>query len=252
MLTRLSGRDHRVLTGVCLWPITLPLPLGEGRGEGASKSIKPALPPDLLRFARDLRKSQTEAESLIWSLVRDRRLANYKFRRQHPVEPYVLDFYCHDKRLAIELDGGQHNTEQKRKTDETRIRFLSAQGIQVIRFWNDDVLQDTEAVLEAIWNVLHENRGSLTPDSSPFGRRGPLIRIAVSMLKMDVLSPEQLDEYIESGQWEGKAGSFGYQDRLDWVHIIEGTESNVVGLPMELLAEMLEEIAAKPRAAGGR
>ena len=59
---------------------------------------------------------------------------------------------------------------------------------------------------------------------------------------MDSLSTEQLDEYLASGGWEGKAGAFGYQDRLGWVHIVEGSESNVVGLPMELLAEMLAEV----------
>ncbi len=106
MLTQLSSREHRVLTGVCLWPIELPLPLGEGRGEGT-----------------------------------------------------------------------------------------------------------------------------------------PLIRVAVTKLRMDPLSQEQLEDYLASGQWEGKAGAFGYQDRLGWVHIVEGSESNVVGLPMELLAEMLAEIA---------
>ena len=70
----------------------------------------------------------------------------------------------------------------------------------------------------------------------------PLIRMAITKLRMDTLSDALLEEYIASGQWEGKAGSFGYQDRLGWVHIVEGSESNVVGLPMELLAEMLEEI----------
>jgi len=78
----------------------------------------------------------------------------------------------------------------------------------------------------------------------------PLIRVAATKLRMDKLSDAQLDEYVASGQWEGKAGSFGYQDRLGWVHIVEGSESNVVGLPMELLAEMLEEMSAKPQAAG--
>jgi septum formation protein len=78
----------------------------------------------------------------------------------------------------------------------------------------------------------------------------PLIRVAVTKLRMDRLTDERLDEYIASGQWEGKAGSFGYQDRLGWVHIVEGSESNVVGLPMDLLAEMLGEMSAKPRAAG--
>ncbi len=70
----------------------------------------------------------------------------------------------------------------------------------------------------------------------------PLVRVDVTTLRMDSLSEGQLEEYIESGGWEGKAGAFGYQDRLGWVHIVEGSESNVVGLPMELLAQMLAEI----------
>jgi septum formation protein len=70
----------------------------------------------------------------------------------------------------------------------------------------------------------------------------PAVRVAATSLKMDPLSPWQLDEYLASGQWEGKAGAFGYQDGLDWVHILEGSESNVVGLPMELLAEMLQPL----------
>jgi len=67
----------------------------------------------------------------------------------------------------------------------------------------------------------------------------PQIRVAITILRMDRLSDEQLEEYIAGRQWEGKAGAFGYQDRLGWVHIVEGSESNVVGLPLELLAEML-------------
>jgi septum formation protein len=75
-------------------------------------------------------------------------------------------------------------------------------------------------------------------------RRGdlPLVRVAVTRLRMDPLTDGQLNEYLSSGQWEGKAGAFGYQDRLGWVHVVEGSESNVVGLPMELLAEMLESL----------
>jgi septum formation protein len=72
----------------------------------------------------------------------------------------------------------------------------------------------------------------------------PLVQIAITRLKMDRLSDSELDEYLDSGQWEGKAGAFGYQDRLGWVHIVEGSESNVVGLPMELLARMLRELGA--------
>jgi septum formation protein len=68
------------------------------------------------------------------------------------------------------------------------------------------------------------------------------VRVAVTRLRMDPISDEQLDEYIDSRQWEGKAGAFGYQDRLGWIHVVEGSESNVVGLPLELLAEMLAEL----------
>jgi len=71
------------------------------------------------------------------------------------------------------------------------------------------------------------------------------VQVAVTTLRMDALSTSRLDEYIESGQWEGKAGDFGYQDRLGWVHIVEGSESNVVGLPMELLANRLSKLGFK-------
>lgn len=69
---------------------------------------------------------------------------------------------------------------------------------------------------------------------------GPAVRVAVTTLRMDPLSPQQLDDYLASGQWVGKAGAFGYQDGIEWVHVLEGSESNVVGLPMELLGEMLQ------------
>ncbi|MCA9247178.1 MAG: septum formation protein Maf [Planctomycetales bacterium] len=74
------------------------------------------------------------------------------------------------------------------------------------------------------------------------GQGQPRVRVAVTRLRMDRMTGEQLDEYIASGLWEGKAGAFGFQDRLGWVHIEEGSPSNVVGLPMELLAEMLAAI----------
>jgi len=73
----------------------------------------------------------------------------------------------------------------------------------------------------------------------PIGDSPPVVRVAETRLRMDRLSAKQLDEYLATGQWQGKAGAFGYQDRIGWVHVIEGSESNVVGLPMELLAEML-------------
>jgi septum formation protein len=75
----------------------------------------------------------------------------------------------------------------------------------------------------------------------PLRSGSPRVETAISTLRMDELTERQLDEYLASGQWEGKAGAFGYQDRLGWVHLLSGSESNVVGLPMELLTRMLEQ-----------
>jgi len=77
------------------------------------------------------------------------------------------------------------------------------------------------------------------------------VRVAVTTLRMDRLTDEQLNEYLASGGWKGKAGAFGYQDRLGWVHVVEGSESNVVGLPMELLAEMLADFETESRQGRG-
>jgi septum formation protein len=76
----------------------------------------------------------------------------------------------------------------------------------------------------------------------PINGTEPCVRVAVTKLRMDPLSDAQVDEYLDGGQWQGKAGAFGFQDRLGWVHILEGSPSNVVGLPMELLSEMLGEL----------
>ena len=101
----------------------LPLPEGEGRGEGSLPTKSHArLSSDLLAFARELRQNETDAERLLWRLLRNRYLAGAKFRRQHPFPPYVLDFYCHELKLAIELDGGLHNLPEGRLHDKVRRR----------------------------------------------------------------------------------------------------------------------------------
>ncbi|MGD9636669.1 MAG: nucleoside triphosphate pyrophosphatase [Pirellulales bacterium] len=79
----------------------------------------------------------------------------------------------------------------------------------------------------------------------PLDRAEPLVRVAVTQLVMDALSDEAIDDYLATGEWRGKAGAFGYQDRLGWVHVEEGSESNVVGLPLELLEEMLREVGER-------
>ena len=109
---------------------------------------------ELLIFAKQLRQQQTDAEQLLWQVLRGRNLEGFKFRRQHPVGGYILDFYCHDANLAIELDGGGHNIENQKLYDEERTKVLSGVGISIIRFWNHDVLNSLESVLEDIYRYL--------------------------------------------------------------------------------------------------
>ena len=118
------------------------------------------LPDDSLAFARELRSRQTEAEGLIWSLLRGRRFLGLKFRRQYPCPPYFLDFYCDELRLAIELDGGQHNSAAGRGDDARRSTFLAEQRIEVLRFWNHEVICDLDAVLEALFHAIQRLRNS--------------------------------------------------------------------------------------------
>lgn len=132
--------------------------------------IKPPMPTSTLRLSRRLRQMATDAEQKLWYHLRGGRLNGHKFRRQHPVPPYIVDFYCEAKRLAVELDGSQHNEQ----SDGARTRYLGSQGMTVLRFWDNEVLQQTEAVLEAILNALE--RRTLTPDPSPGGRGEDPIR----------------------------------------------------------------------------
>ena len=107
-----------------------------------------------MAFARQLRRDQTDAERLLWRLLRNQRFCGLKFRRQHPIEPYVLDFYCHEERLGIELDGGQHAAPDTQRSDTARTAFLESKGITIVRFWNHEVLQDPETVLERLYRSL--------------------------------------------------------------------------------------------------
>lgn len=96
----------------------------------------------------------TDAEALLWMLLRSRRMAGAKFWRQHPVGRYILDFYCVEEKLAVELDGGQHG--EAVDYDEQRDNWLRAQGIRVLRFWNNQMLTETEAVMEVIYQAVVE------------------------------------------------------------------------------------------------
>jgi very-short-patch-repair endonuclease len=107
--------------------------------------------------ARYLRKHATDCERILWRHLRNRNFAAYKLRRQHPVDPYVLDFYCPSVKLAIELDGSGHDSRLREKHDKARKKFLAKQGIAVVRFWNHQIREEVDSVLEAIWLALEEH-----------------------------------------------------------------------------------------------
>jgi very-short-patch-repair endonuclease len=126
-----------------------------------------------LALSRRLRRDSTDAERRLWSRLRDRRLGGLKFRRQFPVDRYVMDFYCNEARLGIELDGGQHFTDQGLARDRERSRVLGAAGIRVVRFTDSEVLNQIDDVLAAILRVIGPE-SALTPALSQRERRGAL------------------------------------------------------------------------------
>ena len=104
------------------------------------------------RFAKKLRKNMTDAERLLWRHLRNRELGGYKFRRQRPIGPYIVDFVCLEKKLVVEVDGGQHAGQVE--LDSKRSDYLKEKGYRVLRFWNNEVLQATESVLTVILSSL--------------------------------------------------------------------------------------------------
>ena len=104
-----------------------------------------------LKFKRSyLRKNQTEVERLLWAQLRRKQLKGVKFFRQYSIGDYIVDFYSPKNRLAVKIDGGQHNEEKLLKHDEQRTLYFKQFGVKVIRFWNNDVLKNLEGVLDII------------------------------------------------------------------------------------------------------
>jgi very-short-patch-repair endonuclease len=97
---------------------------------------------------RELRKNQTEAEKILWQEIRGRKINNLKFHRQYSIGPYIVDFFCPEIRLVIELDGEQH--KDAKEYDIERENFLKNEDIKILRFWNDEVMNDLKSVLEKI------------------------------------------------------------------------------------------------------
>ena len=106
--------------------------------------------PRLVARSRSLRRGQTDAEALLWKNLRSRQLNDAKFRRQVQIGRYVCDFVCHEARLIVELDGGQHTADK----DAARTQWLEAHGYRVLRFWNNEVLENFDGVRERIAETL--------------------------------------------------------------------------------------------------
>ena len=104
--------------------------------------------------ARQMRRQSTDAERLLWSKLRDRRMMNCKFRRQYPMGRYIVDFVCRKRNIIIEIDGGHHIDQQD--YDTVRTEWLQSQGFEVIRYWDNDVLTQLDSVLESIGNALEK------------------------------------------------------------------------------------------------
>lgn len=118
------------------------------------------LDPQLLEFAKNMRSNATDAEHLMWQLLRAKRFMNLKFRRQHVIAPYIVDFYCHELGLVIELDGSQHGTDDAIEYDAERTKFLEALDLSVVRYWNHDALNRTEKVLGDLWSTCLKRKSN--------------------------------------------------------------------------------------------
>ncbi len=118
--------------------------------------------PITYQNAKILRKTETDAESLLWYKLRNRKLMGYKFRRQHPIGRFIADFYCHEARLVIELDGNIHDIPEKMEYDEGRSSELEVFDVYVLRFSNNEIRNELKSVLEKISEFLDQRSKNLS------------------------------------------------------------------------------------------
>jgi very-short-patch-repair endonuclease len=164
--------------------------MGEGWGGGDS-----FLGDGLADLAKSLRKRKTEAEKLLWWHLRSKQINSLKFRRQQPIGPFIADFVCFEKRLVIELDGGQHAIEQEK--DREREGWFNKEGFRILRFWNTEVLQNIEGVVEVMRRAcLHHP--PLTP---PIKGGGYLTKFSAKLANssLEILADSTQSRFVLKG-----------------------------------------------------
>jgi very-short-patch-repair endonuclease len=179
-----------------------PDPSPQRRGEGSQVRLGwRKIDPVLLQNARDLRKNATHAEDFLWQLIRNRQLLGYKFRRQHPVDQkFILDFFCAELMLGIELDGKYHQTIDQSEYDEGRTYELKELGITILRFTNEETIWETEKIFEAVRAHSETNSPSLpSPLGDSPGVREKKTRKLTSLSDIyDIIGPNELFSYAEA------------------------------------------------------
>lgn len=148
------------------------------------------------QLSKNLRKNQTKAEIKIWRHLKNRTLAGFKFRRQYPIGSYIVDFVCFEKMVVIEIDGGQH-TEQL-KEDARRTAYLKSRGFEVLRFWNNEVLANTDSVLGVILATLVN-----TPSSPALLPRGEGRMATITQPANDIRTAEKEHSPSPNGRGQG-------------------------------------------------
>ncbi len=199
-LFELSGDQKAVYYGIKnkigLNPSSQPSPAG---GEGALKASH-YYTKESLAYSKELRKNMTDTENLLWYYLRDRQLNGCKFRRQEAIDNYIADFVCYEKKLIIELDGGQHNEDENVKKDRNRQKYLEDNGFKVLRFWNNEVNENIEGVLNSILENLQYHPLPLRERVGVRGEAAELLLHGVTASGKTEVYFKLIDDTIKSGK----------------------------------------------------
>ena len=199
-LFELSGDQKAVYEGIKnkigLNPSPHPSPAG---GEGALKASH-YYTKESLAYSKELRKNMTDTENLLWYYIRDRQLNDCKFRRQEAIDNYIADFVCYEKKLIIELDGGQHNEDENIKKDLNRQKYLEDKGFKVLRFWNNEVNENLEGVLNSILENLQYHPLPLRERDGVRGEAAELLLHGVTASGKTEVYFKLIDDTIKAGK----------------------------------------------------